>query len=109
SPWLGRSNGVGLLIHGSQRYASRIPLVRVKSQVEPDVVLRGVARYCIRTTVVAPGSRMPPSGKWIVWSVTVGWTATPSTVAPLIVLPPRRAPDGLLLAQSIRVRHRHAP
>src|SRR5690349_17996122 len=27
----------------------------------------------------------------MVWSVTLGWTAAPSTVAPVIVIPPRRA------------------
>ena len=44
SPWFGRSKAIGLLIHGSQRYASTTPFALVNSQFEPITSLRRVAR-----------------------------------------------------------------
>ena len=43
SPWFGRVKAIRRLTHGSQRYRSRMPLVRVNIQFEPDRLLRAVA------------------------------------------------------------------
>jgi hypothetical protein len=54
-----------------------------------------------RTSAASPGGRTPPSGRRIVWSATVGWTAAPSTVALVIARAPMRARTLLRSRRSI--------
>ena len=77
------------------------PFVRVNSQFEPASVRRVVAENAMRTVVVAPSGRIPPSGTWMVWSLTVGVTADPSTVRLRIRSRPRRAAAVFSSSRSI--------
>ncbi len=77
------------------------PFARVNSQFEPVSVRRTVAENPIRTVVVAPSGSTPPSGTRIVWSVTFGWTATPSTDTLRIRSRPSRAATVLSSSRSI--------
>ena len=66
----------------------------------PVRVLRAVARKAIRTDVLAPSGRIPPSGTISVWSEIVGLTATPSTVRLEIARRPSRAATALSSSRS---------